>query len=321
MPEPTVDQLRACVAEVKRVRAMGGHITQAEIDGALRLLTTEPPSEPTPDPDPPVDPPAPEPEPEPTPEPPPPSDDDTHPGGGWPSPATTGVPVGTTLTDSGSLVITTPGAVIDALHVRGTVKVQADNVTIRRSIIDSTGTYPVQLMGDAKGLVIEDSEIDGGGKASAAILKRGYTLRRVEIRNVKDGPRIEGDDVTIEDCLIWKLTRVEGGHHDTIQIRKGIGITIRHNTLLPYRADTDDPMNAAIQIGSALGDVPISGLVVEGNYMDGGNYTINGGSSWVTEAVYRGNTFGEHFRYGVKKSVAGGSRWDGSNRMANGTPV
>lgn len=236
---------------------------------------------------------------------------------GFPTEATTGIPEGTTLKPSGALTITKDGTVIDGLHIRGSVTVKADNVTIRRSLIDSTSLYPVQIGSEHSGLVIEDSEIDGNGKASVAILKGGYTLRRVEVREVRDGPRIEGDDVLIEASLIHRLTRVEGGHHDAIQIRKGRNIVIRGNSLIARRGD--DPMNAAIQIGSALGTVPVSGLVVEGNYMDGGNYTINGGSSWVADAVYRGNTFGRGYRYGVKTNVGGGSRWEPSNRYEDGS--
>jgi hypothetical protein len=228
-----------------------------------------------------------------------------------PGASNTGVPAGVTLKASGALTITKAGTVIDGLAINGAVSVKADNVTIRRSRINSTATYPVQIDSGNKGLVIEDTEIDGNGNASVAVLKGNYTLRRVNIHDVKDGPRIEGDNVVIEDSWIHDLTRVEGGHHDTIQIRKGVGIAIRRNTLTPVKGA--DPMNAAIQIGSALGTVPVSKLVVEGNFMDGGNYTINGGSSWVTDGVYRNNRFGRHFRYGISTNLGAGSRWDSSN--------
>ena len=223
----------------------------------------------------------------------------------------TGVPTGVALRASAGLTITRAGTVIDGLHIRGRVVVKADNVTIRRTIIDSTAIYPVQQDSSNRGLVVEDSEIDGNGKASVAILKGNYTLRRVDIHSVKDGPRIEGDNVLIEDSWIHDLTRVKGGHHDTIQIRKGINIILRGNSLTANKSG--DPMNAAIQIGSALGTVPISGLLVEDNFLDGGNYTINGGSSWVTKATYRNNRFGRNYRYGVKTNLGGGSTWESSN--------
>jgi hypothetical protein len=229
----------------------------------------------------------------------------------------TGVPAGVQLKASGALTITKNGTVIDGLHIKGNVKVNADNVTIRNSIIDSTALYPVQIDSANKGLLIEDTEIDGNGKASVAILKGNYTLRRLNIHDVKDGPRIEGDNVLIENSWIHTLTRVEGGHHDTIQIRKGRNIVLRGNTLEAYKATTKDPMNAAIQIGSALGDIPVSGLLVENNYMNGGNYTINGGTYWVTQATYRGNTFGRDFRYGIVTNMGSGSTFDKTNVFAD----
>ncbi|MDT0994055.1 hypothetical protein, partial [Pseudomonas aeruginosa] len=50
--------------------------------------------------------------------------------------ASTGVPAGTALKGiTGDLVVTTPGQVVDAVDVRGFIKVKAPNVTIKRSIV------------------------------------------------------------------------------------------------------------------------------------------------------------------------------------------
>ena len=77
------------------------------------------------------------------------------------------------------------------------------------------------------------------------------------------------------------------GHHDSLQIRRGDNVTIRGNNFQAYKASTDDPMNAAIQMGSLLGTNPISNFLVEGNLMNGGNFTINGGNGIVDSALYR----------------------------------
>ncbi|MGB3955481.1 MAG: hypothetical protein WBL05_09425, partial [Brooklawnia sp.] len=109
------------------------------------------------------------------------------------------------------------------------------------------------------------------------------------------------------------LARHEGGHHDSIQIRRGDDITLRGNNLQIYVASTDDPMNAALQIGSLVGDDPISNLLVEDNLMNGGNFTINGGGRGeVDSAVYRGNRFGLDFVYGVAGNLEN-SIWDDTN--------
>lgn len=230
----------------------------------------------------------------------------------WPTVDNTGVPANTALRPSGSLIVTENGAVIDGLRINGTLRIYADNVTVKNTLVNSTTTtYPVQIGGDNFGFVMEDSEIDGNGKASVAILKEEFTLRRVEIRNVKDGPRIEGDNVLIEDSLIWNLTRVEGGHHDILQIRKGFNFVVRDNSLLAYNTKTKDPMNAVLQVGSPLG--PIGNILFEGNFMTGGNYTINGGGDFVQGAVYRSNTIVANFRYGPKQGVGSPQVWDATN--------
>jgi hypothetical protein len=102
---------------------------------------------------------------------------------------------------------------------------------------------------------------------------------------------------------------------------------IRNNTLQARNdqgtADPsdDDPMNAVLQIGSALGDVPVSGLVFANNWCTGGNYSINGGSWWVADAVYRDNVFvKDSYRYGVKTNMGSGSKWE-NNRYDDGTPI
>ena len=109
------------------------------------------------------------------------------------------------------------------------------------------------------------------------------------------------------------MRRQVGGHHDSIQVRSGDNITLQGNTLLPYVALTNDPMNAALQIGSLIGSDQISNLRVIGNYMNGGNFTVNGGGrNEVDSALYSGNRFGRDFRYGVQGNLDN-SVWDATN--------
>ncbi len=245
--------------------------------------------------------------PKPTPEPDEPDDNYTE---GFPDENTTGVPDGVDLEPSGSITVTKDNTVIDAVHVEGTIKVEAHNVTIKRSKITSTGKYAIHVEPGYKNLVVEDTEIDGNGTSKIAILFREYTLRRVNIHNFFDGIRIEGDNVLIEDSYVHHLYRVEGGHHDTIQMRQGSNVVIRNNNLQPYNPDTDDPMNAAIQFGSLLG--PIDDVLVEGNLMNGGNVTVNAGKLGGGSVVFRDNRFGRDYRYGVL-SRGPGLVWESSN--------
>lgn len=239
--------------------------------------------------------------------------------GDFPNANTTGVPDGVELERSGSITVTEDGTVIDAVDVHGTIKVEANDVTIKRSRIVSGGRYPIFLEPGYTGLLVEDTEIDGNGQSSVAILYRGYTLRRVNIHGVDDGPRIEGDNVLIEESYIHHLHRVEGGHHDVLQMRQGSNVVVRNNNLQAYNPDTDDPMNAAIQFGSALG--PIDDVLFEGNLMNGGNVTVNGGGLTGGTVTFRHNRFGRDFRYGVL-SDGPGLVWESSNVFDdNGEPA
>ncbi len=237
--------------------------------------------------------------------------------GDTPDESNTGVASSVQLTPSGSMTITEPGKVVQNLRITGTVTVEADNVTIRNTLIENTGTYPIRATNGNKNLVVEDVEINGNGQGNVAVYGGNYTLRRVDIHGTLDGPRIEGDNVLIEDSYIHHLHRVDGGHHDTIQIRQGSHVKIRGNNLQAYNPDTNDPMNAAIQIGSMNG--PSEDVIVENNLMNGGNYTIGAGGASATY-TFRNNVFGPNFRYGI---LNGGdvATFVGNVMQTTGAPV
>ncbi|WP_156251866.1 FG-GAP-like repeat-containing protein [Pseudactinotalea terrae] len=236
---------------------------------------------------------------------------------GFPNASNTGVPAGVTLRTSGSLVITRDGTVVSGLRVNGTITVRADNVTIRNTLVQGGGNgYPIRIAGDAANTLIEHVEIDNERSTGIGILVGGgpgTVIRYADIHSAEDGIRIEADNVRVERSYIHDLTRQSGGHHDCIQIRSGDNVMLRDNNLQAFVASTDDPMNAALQIGSLLGRDRISNLLVSGNLMNGGNFTINGGGrNEVDSARYAGNMFGRDFRYGVAGNLDN-SVWTSTN--------
>ena len=258
-----------------------------------------------PAPQPPVDPEPPAPEPPADPEPP----------AEFPDEDSTGVPDGITLTPSERLTITQDGTVVDAKHVNGPIVIEADNVTVRNTLVQTaTNLYPIQIKGGATGTLIENVEVDNLGGSGIGILVQGSgTIRGVNVHSGKLGMQITGDNVTVEESYFHDLVRIPGGHHDTIQIRSGDNVTIRYNNLQPYKASTNDPMNAAIQIGSLAGTNQITNLNVIGNLMNGGNFTLNGGGRGEVESArYAENQFGRDFRYGPVSSLQN-SEWDDTN--------
>src|SRR5262249_6150972 len=86
---------------------------------------------------------------------------------GYPDPAfhNVGVPPGTTLTNSGSMTVSTDGAVIDGMNITGSVSIVANNVTIQNSRIACStcaGSFAVFEESTVSGLKIINSEISGG---------------------------------------------------------------------------------------------------------------------------------------------------------------
>jgi len=229
----------------------------------------------------------------------------------YPDATTTGVPAGTVLVPSGSLTITAAGTVVDGLEITGTVTVAADNVTIKNTLIKNTGPFPIKNHG--ANLLVEDTEIDGQGKGNPAVSFANYTLRRVNIHDVGEGPRIAGGNITIEDSYVHHLVQIGDNHTDVIQAVSGSGIVIRGNNLQAYNPDTGIKGNAAFMFGED--DNALRDCLVEGNLMNGGNYTVNGGGKGTTGAActFRNNQFGHDYRFGTHAHLGPNVKWDSTN--------
>lgn len=228
---------------------------------------------------------------------------------GFPGPGNTGVKAGTSLKSSGSLTIKTDGAVIEGLNINGCVVVSAKDVVIRNTRISCGATYGIRTL-NAKNLLVEDAEIDGKGKIPVAVCCGDYTLRRVEVTNSVDGPRL-GTNTVVEDSWIHHLKRLPGTHNDTLQTTGASNIVVRGNRLEPYYSENNDPMNACLMIGSTTAPI-VSNLLFEGNYCNGGNYSIGVRTDLNASGIrLRDNVFGRDHRYGVvARPSQSGISWD-----------
>lgn len=242
----------------------------------------------------------------------------TPPVTGFPSAATTGVPTGTSLTASGSVTVTVAGTVIDAKQITGDITIKAANVLIKRSRISAgDGLYPIRVTSGS--VTVEDTEITGG--RSAAVCCGDFTLRRVNIHHVNEGPRMSSNSV-IENSYIHHLVRCADCHVDALQSTGGTNITIRGNNIQAYNPDLNDPMNAAFQFGEE--QAVLRNCLIEGNLLNGGNYTLNGGGGGTTGAqcTIRNNKFQRDFRYGAAGNIHGAVAWAATNVWQDtGQPV
>lgn len=196
---------------------------------------------------------------------------------GYPDATNTGVPSGVALTPSGSITVTTNGAIIDGLDISGQIVVNADNVTIRNCRITSSDYYPIDYA--RAGLLIEDCEIIGTADAvTAAVSFDNYTIRRCNIGGTTDGLKANSD-VVIEDCYIHDLRVSGGSHNDGIQSTGGSNVTVRHNTI-----DTGDA-GVAIQFGSSD-----TGWLVTDNLIHSSGWAFNGGAG-TSNDTFTNNRF------------------------------
>ncbi len=239
-----------------------------------------------------------------------------------PGPSTTGVPAGRVLAPSAGLVVSTPGAVVDGLDIDGCVLVTASDVTIRNSRIrcgQPTGGVAVRVSG-AQNLVIEDTEIDGLGTAQVGVGWSAYTLRRVNIHGVADGARF-GSGVTIESSWIHDMVSIGTLHADALQTTTASNTVIRGNYLDPRNRATGAFHNAAIMLGSETGTRTVRNVLIEGNVLGGGNFSVNvRGDINAETVVVRDNVFESTARYGPVIAPAH-VPLGGGNVLTTGAPV
>lgn len=202
---------------------------------------------------------------------------------GKPGASNTGVPDGTNLTVyNGDINVTTDGTVLDSMDIRGFVRINADDVTIKNSVIRGGygSSHNVALVADYwnhSNLVIEDSTLSAQYPSYwiDGIEGSSYTLNRVDINNVVDSAKVinsghatitaswlHGNKHFIPDPL-----QADGfSHDDNVQVQSGSSTVIKGNTM-------EGAYNAGIMVTQNSG--PISGLQISDNWLAGGACTIN----------------------------------------------
>ena len=178
--------------------------------------------------------------------------------GGKPDAGNTGVPAGTSLSPSGTITVTTPGAVISNKLVTGCILVRASNVTIKNTKIMggcSNGIDIEPWSTPATNLTIQDTEIDGQG-ADNCIAFYNFTAIRVDLHNCVDGAKV-GDNTTIQDSWIHDLATPPGAHSDALQTTGGNGTTVTHSVL-----------GGPMMMGDEFG--PLANVTIQGSWLDGG---------------------------------------------------
>ncbi|WP_127500646.1 hypothetical protein [Actinoplanes solisilvae] len=198
----------------------------------------------------------------------------------FPGAGNTGVPKGVKLKKmKGEIIVKKAGTVIDGIDLVGSISVQANNVTIKRSRITAPPDLPnkgrdsftvVHQYTSVKGLKLQDCEIDGSKLVYRAVMgSDGVHLQRCELRNIGHGVEV-GDNYIVEDS--WIHSTDDGPdddwHVDGIISSIGNNGIIRRNTITL----TGGSLTGAVSVGSSIG--AIDNVVIRDNLLAGGNYTV-----------------------------------------------
>jgi hypothetical protein len=121
---------------------------------------------------------------------------------------------GVTLTNyTGPNPVTVAGTVIDSKQINGELRINANNVTVKRSRI--SGRIFTDYDNKYTGILIEDVDIDGGNTTLACLGPSGFTARRVNIRNCGQGINSYGG-FTLEDSYIHDIYGTADVHNEAV---------------------------------------------------------------------------------------------------------
>jgi hypothetical protein len=209
---------------------------------------------------------------------------------GFPDATNTGVPAGVTLTPSGGLKITTPGAVISGLNISGTVTIDAPNVTLKDCIIQGIGWYQVEIAPGITGTTVKNCTINAGGNGTNPYALCGIgdngsnsMFLNNNISNFEHGISLingggSGDLIQGNYIHDFFAPSSLSPHYDGIEINgPASNVTITGNTIINNQNQT-----SAIMIDNYYGLV--SNIDVNSNLLVGGAYTI------FVDAQFRGGS-------------------------------
>ena len=228
----------------------------------------------------------------------PPTTPPTTPSSGKPGASNTGVPTGTTLTAyTGPKTITTAGTVIDSKDIGGALSIQAKNVVIRNSKIHGSNSGTGLAVEDNGSATITDSEIYS---FEVGITYSNFTAIRVNLHDITfDGLKMSSN-ARLQDSWIHAPKPTSDAHWDGVQVQNGVVNTvIQGNNIDGGTAD----VNSALFLCPDLGPSTNGPLTVNGNWLNGGNFTVNvldgnNGQYFIKTIAVTNNRFGNDSKYG-----------------------
>jgi hypothetical protein len=221
------------------------------------------------------------------------------------------------LAPSGSITVTSDGAVVEGRNISGSVTVQASDVTIRNDCVTSSDIYPVHFVSGSN-LTVEDTTITGTGHGCDRAVEpagNGAVMDRLNVSGCEDGIQMYDHDV-LENSYIHDLAFTSSSHNDGVQQNGGSDDVVKHNTIF-------NPHNQTSCVNFTTDFGGISNITITGNLLNGGNYTVysrSGGNGDPAGVTVTGNQFGGADVFGLL-SDDGSVTWSGNVSDATGQTI
>lgn len=219
----------------------------------------------------------------------------------------------------GNLTITTDGAVVENLEIRGSLRIDANDVVVRNVWVYTSSFWTIYVgSGSATFEHVEIGHPDVVG--DRGIGGDNIIARYLDIHSVEDGIKI-GSNVLYDRVTIHDLnSNSDDPHADAVQADGGQDNAVIMNSSL----DSSGPLgngNAAVILKSDLG--ALDNITITNSYLNGGNYTVyvrDGGNGMPTDVEFSNNRIGDDRTYGIV-STDGPFEWNGNSLASTGQAI
>jgi len=223
---------------------------------------------------------------------------------GYPDPTNTGVPAGTTLTPSGSLVVRQAGTVISGVDVTGMIQIYASNVTIENSRVTQTstcgatspcGNYAIGIAPDLTGVKIShvETRTTAGATCEQDIRNTGAAVTiEASYLHACDGNVYAVGPTVMKDSYGIAKIEVSTDHIENVYFNE-TSFSAIHDTLLNPISQT------AVIFGNSGGGTDVTNctnqLTVQESLLAGGGYSLYPCAHSAQAGSSTLNVIGNHF--------------------------
>lgn len=230
---------------------------------------------------------------------------------------------------SGTIRVTEDGATIEDVRVSGAIIVRADDVTIRNCDVRGySNSALIRTYRGFSGTHVEHCYLEAvpgpGGRATNGVVLGGAEtyVGHTEITGYADG--IKAEHRSTYEANHIHMTKPPGSekHLDGIQASGDTGFTIRRN-VIDVPAASGGNSAIFVQPWNGSRNYEISDIVIQGNHLRGGNFTVFlMGGEHMRDVTFTDNVFAaDGHRYGHSRVNNCAEVTSRGNVLEDGGPV